>query len=90
MGIAALVLGIISIVMSLFTWLSYAFPILGAIIGIVAVILGGLARKDPNQSGIGTAGLICGIVGASLCIVFGISCAACACIAEQRLRSMWY
>lgn len=72
MGVASLVLGIISLVWSLFagTWIS-------ALIGIVGIILGAIARKQA-PSGIATAGLVLSIIGTILSLIFWIACLACA------------
>lgn len=71
MGVASLVLGIISLVWSLFagTWIS-------ALIGIIGIILGAIARKQA-PSGVATAGLVLSIIGTILSLVFWIACAAC-------------
>lgn len=72
MGVASLVLGIISLVWSLFggTWMS-------AILGIVGIILGAVARKQA-PSGVATAGLVLSIIGVILSLIFYIACIACA------------
>lgn len=72
MGVASLVLGIISLVWSLFagTWIS-------ALIGIIGIILGAVARKQA-PSGVATAGLVLSIIGTILSLVFWIACLACA------------
>ena len=75
MAIAALVLGIISIVVGLFIssagWL-------GTIIAIVGIILGVVARKkmDDNYK-LATAGMVCSIVGLVLSLILYIACVAC-------------
>lgn len=63
MAIASLVLGIISIVASMF--------VVGILFGIVAIILFALARKKYGKSGIGLAGMITGIVGSVLSLIIG-------------------
>lgn len=74
MAVASLVLGIISIVCGLFlTSLQW----LGAIIGIIGIVLGVKARKVPEQHGMATAGLVCSIIGLILCILMYVACAAC-------------
>ncbi|PHR34977.1 MAG: hypothetical protein COA38_03325 [Fluviicola sp.] len=72
MATAAMVLGIISIVLGLFGWL-------GIITGIVAVILAIVAKKqikaDPSMAGSAGAakgGLIMGIIGIALGIIITI------------------
>ena len=48
----------------------------GAIIGIVGIILGVLARKN-NPSGIATAGFVCSIIGTVISLLFYLACVAC-------------
>ena len=74
MGIASLVLGIISILFALF---GFGVNWLGLIVGVVGIVLAVLARKQPEaatQKGVIVAGLVCSIVGASLALVFYIAC----------------
>jgi len=74
MGIAALVLGIIALIFGLFMpWMGW----LGAIMGLIGIVLGAAGRKQPENQGIATAGLVCSIVGFVLCIILYIACAAC-------------
>ena len=75
MGVASLVLGIISIILGLFTAGSLGWA--GAIMGIIGIILGGLGRKNPDKKGIATAGLVCSIIGTILCLLLYIACIAC-------------
>ncbi|SDL40221.1 hypothetical protein SAMN04487759_11733 [Kandleria vitulina] len=74
MAVASLVLGIIAIVIGLFT--TGLLGWLGAIIGIVGIILGVLARKN-NPSGIATAGFVCSIIGTVISLLFYLACVAC-------------
>jgi hypothetical protein len=73
MGVASLVLGIIAIVLGLFTAGTLGWA--GAIIGIVGIILGAIAKKN-NPGGMATAGLVCSIIGTILCLLFYIACVA--------------
>lgn len=73
MAVASLVLGIISIVFSFFGGVN----LLGGILGIIGIILGALSRKDEAKKGMGTAGLVCSIIGTILCLIFYIACVAC-------------
>ncbi len=86
MAIAALVLGIVSLVFSFvpgFWWLSM-------VIGIVGIILGALAKKNPSANqGMATAGLVMSIIGVALGLIFWIACYACiACSGAGALLSM--
>lgn len=71
MAIAALVLGICSIVFDFFIWW------LGLILGVVGVILGAAAKKQTPENGMATAGLVCSIIGVALGLVTLVACAAC-------------
>jgi uncharacterized membrane protein len=67
LGTAGMVLGIISIVVFLLSWIA-------AIIGILAIIFGAIGRKRAKQGlatnrGHATAGLVCGIIGTVLGII---------------------
>ena len=73
MAVASLVLGILAIVFSFFGGVN----LLGAVMGIIGIILGALSRKDESKKGMGTAGLVCSIIGTILCLIFYIACAAC-------------
>lgn len=55
-AVGALVCGILSIVLGL-------VPLVGGVLGIIAIILAVLSRKDPNSRGMSIAGLITGIIG---------------------------
>lgn len=74
-GVASLVLGIISILIGLFT--SGLFGWVGAILAILGIILGAMGRKDPEKKGLATAGLVCSIIGLVICLITYIACAAC-------------
>ncbi len=74
MGVAALVLGIISVL------IAAIFPAvgwIGVIIGILGIILGALAKKK-GQNGVATAGLVLSIIGTALALILYLACAACA------------
>ena len=74
MGVASLVLGIVSLLCAIFL---SGFQWVGAIAGIVGIVLGVQARKNPENQGIGTAGMVCSIIGFILSIIFFVACAAC-------------
>ncbi|SFD09787.1 hypothetical protein [Butyrivibrio sp. YAB3001] len=75
MGVASLVLGILALIIGVFT--SGLFGWLGAILAIIGIILGALGRKDSEKKGIATAGLVCSIIGLILCLLLYLACAAC-------------
>lgn len=75
MGVASLVLGIIAVVIGLFTGGSFGW--LGAILAIIGIILGALGKKNPEKSGLATAGLVLSIIGLVLCLLLYIACIAC-------------
>jgi hypothetical protein len=45
--------------------LSLFIPVVGLVLGIIAIVLGNRARKEPN-GGLGTAGFVLGIIGTVL------------------------
>ena len=75
MGIASLVLGIIAVIIGLFSAGSLGWA--GAIMAIIGIILGVLGRKEPEKSGIATAGMVLSIIGLVLCLILYIACVAC-------------
>lgn len=74
MGIASLILGIISIIIDIATVGVYGW--LGAILGIVGIILGVLGRKNAEKKGLATGGMVCSIIGTVLGLVLFIACVA--------------
>lgn len=62
---AALVLGIVSL-------LGICVPILGIILGIIAIVMAGMAKKEGYTEGKQKAGLILGIIGIVVSIVMWI------------------
>lgn len=75
MGVASLVLGIIAILIGAFSAGSLGW--LGAIVGILGIILGALGRKNTENSGMATGGLVCSIIGTILSLLFYLACVAC-------------
>jgi len=74
MGIASLVLGILSLLVGIFGGIiSWS----GAILGIIGIVLAVQGRKNPEQSGMATAGLVLSIIGTIISLVFYVACAAC-------------
>ena len=90
MAVASLVLGIISIVCSFIGGVNWV----GAILGIVGIVLGVLGKKKtPEKAGMATAGLVMSIIGVVLSLIFIIACAACfasvgGCAAVSELSSL--
>jgi len=82
-GVAALVLGIVSVVFSLILggagWV-------GPIIGIVGIVLGAVAKKK-GQGGIATAGLVLSIIGTAISLIITIACIACVNAAESAVEN---
>src|SRR5512146_2208666 len=76
MGVAALVLGIIAIVLAFFGGVG------GIILGIAAVVLGVLGRRAAERDGLpqgsATAGMVTGIVGIVLGAAIFAACVSCA------------
>ena len=71
MAVGSLVLGIVSIVFAVF---GLGFPV-GAVCGIIGIILGVLGKKDPEKAGLATGGFVCSIIGTVLSLMFIILCA---------------
>ena len=65
MGIASLVLGILAVLIGLFSAVSLGW--LGAIMAIIGIILGALGKNDPAASGFAIAGVFLSILGLILC-----------------------
>jgi len=84
MAVGSLVLGIISIVFALFI---PGFQWIGALTGIVGIILGVQARKFRGQEGMATAGMVCSIIGTVLSLILYIACVAC--VASLGTISTW-
>ena len=77
MAIAALVLGIVSLVFAVIP----GFQIFAPIVGVVGIILGVISRKNlkaANQpTGMATAGMVMSIIGTVLGVLMYILCVAC-------------
>jgi heme/copper-type cytochrome/quinol oxidase subunit 1 len=88
MGIAALVLGIVSIVFCFTGGLAFIAPILG----VVGIVLGVIARKNAKTTkeptGAATAGLVMSIIGVVLGAIIWIACIACASVATKGLSDV--
>lgn len=73
MAVASLVLGICSIV---FAALGLGIPV-GAVCGIVGIVLGNMAKKNPDTLSMAKAGFVCSVVGTILSLFVLIACTAC-------------
>ena len=74
MGVLALVFGIVAIVLSFL----FRDAWIGAILGIIGIVLGAVGRKNANKKGVATAGMVLSIIGTVLCLILYIACFACA------------
>ena len=97
-GMIAMIIGIVAIVISIFgntfAGNNGVFAIILVLValvgGIVAIVMGVKARKDPNSNqGMGTAGLVTGIIAtvfAGISVVC-VACVACAAVGVANLAS---
>lgn len=76
MGVASLVLGIIALVIAIGGGAA-GLGWIGSICGLLAVIFGAVARKDPAKKGPATGGLVCGIIALCWGIIATIACVSC-------------
>ena len=75
MATAALVLGILSVVLSVMGACTFYISIIGAALGIIAIVLGVKGKTaQPEKEGAAKAGLIMGIIGLAAGVVFTIAC----------------
>lgn len=70
MGVASLVLGILSLICGFIPGVSL-FGMIGA---IIAIVFGALGRKNPEKAGLATGGLVCGIIALVICGIFYFAC----------------
>jgi high-affinity nickel permease len=85
MGVAALVCGIVSVVCAFFGFGAIA----GVVLGIIAIVLGVKARKDPAQAGSATGGLVLGIIGTVLSGILFVACVACVGVLGAAGTQIW-
>ncbi len=76
MGVASLVLGIISLLIS-FGAGAAGMGWIGSICGVLAIVLGAIGKKNPEQKGTATGGLVCGIIALFWGIIATVACVAC-------------
>ena len=75
MAVAALILGILSVVLS---WIPVAGWIMCLIMGVIAIVLGALGRtRQPDKKGMAVAGMILGIIGVVFSVVWLLIAVAC-------------
>ena len=76
----ATIAGIVSIVLSILGALLWGFipALIGLLLGAGALVFGIMAKKGSNNQK-GTAGFVCGIIGAAFGLIFFIGCLACGC-----------
>lgn len=84
MGAASLVLGILAILITVFS--AGGFGWIGAILAILGTIFGAVGRKDPEKKGLATAGLVVSIIGLVLGLVLYVACVACVGLAAVGLE----
>ncbi len=75
MGLASLICGLITLCMALFS--ATGLGVMGIALGIIGIILGALGRKDVDQHGMATAGLIISIIGLFINIIVLVACVGC-------------
>ena len=82
MAVASLVLSIVALIIAIFApyigWLAI-------LLGVAGIVLGALGKKDPNKSGMATAGLVMSIIAVALSSILWIACALCVSAAEADL-----
>lgn len=97
-GMIAMIIGIVAIVISIFgnTFagnngvLAIILVLVALVGGIVAIVMGVKARKNPNANqGMGTAGLVTGIIATVFAgiSVICVACVACAAVGVANLAS---
>lgn len=76
MAVASLVLGIIALVISIFS--GGSLGVAGIICGVLGLIFGIVGRKDEAKKGLATAGVVCSLIGLLLGLILMIACVGCA------------
>ncbi len=76
MAVASLVLGIIALVISIFS--GGSLGVVGIICGVLGLIFGIVGRKYEAKKGLATAGVGCSLIGLLLGLILMIACVGCA------------
>lgn len=76
MAVASLVLGIIALVISIFS--GGSLGVVGIICVVLGLIFGIVGRKDEAKKGLATAGVVCSLIGLLLGLILMIACVGCA------------
>lgn len=76
MAVASLVLGIIALVISIFS--GGSLGVVGIICGVLGLIFGIVGRKDEAKKGLATAGVVCSLIGLLFGLILMIACVGCA------------
>lgn len=76
LAIGSLVCGIISLILS-FTGITFYGPLVGLILGIVAIVLAVNAKKQGFTEGMQKAAMVIAIIGTILCGITFTACALC-------------
>ena len=71
MGVASLILGILSLIFAFIPVVNF----IGIFTSLIGIVLGALGRKNPEGKGTATAGLVCSIIALVLCGFIYIACA---------------
>ena len=71
MGVASLILGILSLIFAFIPFVNF----IGIFTSLIGIVLGALGRKKPEGKGTATAGLVCSIIALVLCGFIYIACA---------------
>ncbi len=85
LSIAALVCGIVSIILAWFYMINIV-AIIAGVLGIVFAVLGMKNSKAAGEStGLATAGLVLAIIGTTFALIGFLSCTVCVCVTKGTL-----